>query len=169
MWFFPSLWLFCRMSLKLGFFSGAFSSLCWGYVFLAEYCKSDVASFLMCNIKMHVRSACLVVVTLIHYHAEKCLTTGSPGEIKASFVALANFCGVNTLIIANFKLLSRCQPAENVPVFKSRTELAPALHCLDGKGQQWLWRNSQVPPPHKEAFLLWLVLLIFSILLGSRG
>lgn len=33
-------------------------------------------------------------------------------------------------------------------------------------GSQQLWRKSQVPPPCKEAFLLWLYLLIFSILLG---
>lgn len=85
-------------------------------------------------------------------------------------VALTNFCGVNTL-----KLLTWCQPAENVtvcfqePVWAGWDTALPkqllGQWAPRRRGEQWLLRDSQGHPPHKHTFLLWLI-LTFSTLLG---
>lgn len=60
-------------------------------------------------------------------------------------VALASFCGVNTLARASLRLLNGCQPAENVTMFSTADQLL----------SQWVAKlavaseNSQVPPPPK--------------------
>lgn len=162
--------LFCRMSLSLGilvcllcccFFSDAFLSLDWGYAFLAEYHINWVVPFLACNIGRHVKSACLVVVTLIQCYADKYLNRFCSGE-KPWFVTLANFHGAQTPTMVSFKLLS-CHPRAQNWEGTASSELlsSPSTLLLWSLGLWWCLQTfSAVPVFPFIVSILWVDTLI---------
>ena len=60
--------------------------------------------------------------------AGKCLTTGSPGEIKSSFVAFASFPGVNPPTMNDFRLLKWLHWAQSWEKMSIYGSCQPAAH-----------------------------------------